>query len=105
MREGYSHECISAGWWPGSPGGLVAEPAFYAYAYPEPPGCPEASIGPRGAHYHNAMREWILPYETMREAGDPDAALLEFLGSTYGAAAELGGWDREALERRRSPHA
>jgi hypothetical protein len=99
MREGYSHECISAGWWPGSPGGPVAEPAFYAYAYPEPPGCPEAPIGPSAAHYHRGMREWILPYEAMRESADPDAALLEFLETTYAAAAELGGWDRQALER------
>ena len=98
-REGYSHECISAGWWPGTPEAPVAEPAFYAYAYPEPPGCPDASIGPRGAHYHHEMREWILPYRVVREAPDPDASLLEFLESTYVAAAALGEWDREALER------
>jgi hypothetical protein len=97
--EAYSHECISAGWWPGSPGSPVAEPAFYAYAYPEPPGSPEASIGPSGAHYHTGMREWILPYDVVRESADPDASLLEFLESTYAAAAGLGGWDRAALER------
>jgi hypothetical protein len=97
--EAYSHECMSAGWWPGTPGGPVAEPAFYAYAYPEPPGSPEASIGPRGAHYHTGVREWILPYDVVRESADPDASLLEFLESTYAAAAGLGGWDRAALER------
>jgi hypothetical protein len=99
MREGYSHECISAGWWPGTPGAPVAEAAFYAYAYPEPPGCPEASIGPSGAHYHQGMREWILPYRVVRESSDPDASLLEFLESTYAAAASLGEWDRATLER------
>jgi hypothetical protein len=96
--EGYSHECISAGWWPG--GGPVAEPSFYAYAYPEPPGCPEAAVRPAAAGYNLALREWVLPYEAVRTAPDPDAALLDFLQSTYEAAADLGGWDRAALERR-----
>ena len=96
-REAYSHECISAGWWPG--GGPVMEPAFYAYAYPEPAGCPEAPILPDAAGYHPQMREWIMPYEAVRTAADPDAALLAFLESTYGTAARLGGWDRAALER------
>jgi hypothetical protein len=96
-REAYSHECISAGWWPG--GGAVAEPAFYAYAYPEPPGCATAPVRPAAARYDSAMREWILPYEAVRTAPDPDAVLLEFLESTYVAAASLGGWDRAALER------
>ena len=95
--EGYSHECISAGWWPG--GGPLAEPAFYAYAYPEPPGCPEAEVRPAAAYYHPELHEWILPYDAVREAPDPDAALLDFLQSTYEAAANLGGWDRAALER------
>jgi hypothetical protein len=98
-REAYSHECISAGWWPGSPGSPVAEPAFYAYAYPEPPGCPEAVIRPDEGRYEMALREWVLPYEAVRTAPDPDAMLLEFLQSTYEAAATLGGWDRKALER------
>jgi hypothetical protein len=98
-REAYSHECISAGWWPGNVGGPVAEPAFYAYAYPEPAGCPDAAIRPREASYHPALHEWILPYDTVRRAADPDATLLEFLQSTYEAAATLGGWDRAALER------
>ena len=97
-REAYSHECISAGWWPGAPGGPVAEPAFYAYAYPEPAGCPEAPVRPAGAGYNPTLREWILPYEAVRSEPDPDAALREFLQSTYDAAARLGGWDK-ALER------
>ena len=98
--EGYSHECISAGWWPG--GGALAEPAFYAYAYPEPPGCPQAAVRPAAAYYHPELHEWILPYDAVRESPDPDATLLDFLQSTYEAAANLGGWDRAALERRDS---
>ncbi len=97
-REAYSHECISAGWWPG--GGTVTEPAFYAYAYPEPAGCPEAKIQPAAASYDSTLHEWILPYEAVRKATDPDAELLSFLESTYSAAANLGSWDRSALERR-----
>jgi hypothetical protein len=97
-REAYSHACISAGWWPGAPGGL-AEPAFYAYAYPEPPGCPEAVVRPPAARYDMGLREWILPYEALRTAADPDADLLGFLQSTYEAAATLAGWNRAALER------
>lgn len=95
--EGYSHECISAGWWPG--GGPISEPSFYAYAYPEPAGCPEATVRPAAARYDLTMREWVLPYEAVRTAPDPDAALLDFLQSTYEAAANLAGWDRAALER------
>ena len=98
-REAYSHECISVGWWPGTIGG-VAEPAFYAYAYPEPPGCAIATISPEGAYYHSQLREWILPYEVVRGAPDPDAALLAFCHSTYSVAADLAQWDRAALERR-----
>jgi hypothetical protein len=100
-REAYSHECISAGWWPGSVGGPVAEPAFYAYAYPEPAGYPDAAVGPAAATYHPVMREWILPYEAVRTARDADRALLEFLQTTYETAAERGGWDRGELERQR----
>ena len=96
-RDAYSHECISAGWWPG--GGPIPEPAFYAYAYPEPPGCPEATVRPAAARYDRTMREWILPYDAVRDAPDPDAALMEFLQSTYEAAAGLAAWDRAALER------
>jgi hypothetical protein len=99
MVEAYSRECISAGWWPGVAGGPVAEAAFYAYAYPEPAGCDVAPIKPEAARYHPVMREWILPYSAVREATDPDAALLDFLQSTYEAAADRGGWDRATLER------
>jgi hypothetical protein len=77
----------------------VAEAAFYAYAYPEPAGCPEAAVRPAAARYDLTLREWILPYEAVRTAPDPDAVLLDFLQSTYEAAADLGGWDRAALER------
>lgn len=101
-REAYSHECISAGWWPGAIGMPVEAPVFYAYAYPEPPGCPDAQIRPIGAHYHPVMRDWVLPYDVVREASDPDAALTAFLESTYEAAATLAGWDRTALERPRT---
>jgi uncharacterized protein DUF5996 len=97
-REAYSHACISAGWWPGTRGRL-AEPAFYAYAYPEPAGCPEAVVRPSAAYYHPELREWILPWDAVRTAPDRDAAVADFLQSTYEAAATLGGWDRAALER------
>lgn len=98
-REAYSHECISAGWWPGTVGSPVAEPAFYAYAYPEPAGCDVAPIKPATAYYHPTMREWILPYESVRTSPTPERDLKEFLESTYEAAADLGKWDRTALER------
>jgi hypothetical protein len=97
MVEAYSHECSSAGFWPG--GGAVAEPAFYAYAYPEPEGYAEFSVAPAGAFYSRELREFLLPYEVVRSSPSPDVALLEFLQSTYAAAADLGGWDRAALER------
>jgi hypothetical protein len=98
-REAYSHECISAGWWPGSIGSPVSEPAFYAYAYPEPPGCAESAIGPDGAAYNTAMHEWILPYEAVRRSTDPDTMVMKFLESTYAAAATRGSWNRAELER------
>jgi uncharacterized protein DUF5996 len=101
MREGYSHECISAGWWPGTAGGPVSEAAFYAYSYPEPPGYDAARVGPEGAYYDTQMREWILPYERVRAAADPERAVMEFLQSTYETAADLAKWDRAALERPR----
>jgi hypothetical protein len=97
--EAYSHECISAGWWPGMLGSPVAEPAFYAYSCPEPAGCDAALVRPAAAYYHPVMREWILPYESVRSSPDPEGALLEFLESTYEAAANLAKWDRKALER------
>jgi hypothetical protein len=98
MVEGYSHELSSCGFWPG--GGI--EGAFYAYAYPEPEGFADFPVGPNGAYYSAEYRQFLLPYETVRTAEDPDAALLTFLGSTYDAAAERGGWDRAALERDRT---
>ena len=100
-REAYSHACISAGWWPGTPGG-IAEPAFYAYAYPEPAGCPDALVRPQEARYDLGLREWVLPYEAVRRAADPDGTLLDFLQSTYEAAATLAGWNRAVLERQPS---
>lgn len=98
-RESYSHECMSVGWWPGMKGSPVPGAAFYAYAYPEPAGFSEAATRPRGAVYDTTLREWILPYDAVRSAPDPDAALLEFLQSTYENAARLAGWERAALER------
>jgi hypothetical protein len=97
MVEAYSHECASFGFWPG--GGAVMEPAFYAYAYPEPTGFAQRPILPAAARYDNDLREFILPYEAVRAAERPDDTLLEFLESTYVAAADLAGWDRAALER------
>jgi hypothetical protein len=97
MLDAYSHECSSAGFWPG--GGAVAEPVFYAYAYPEPGGYRDRRVEPTAAYYSREMGEFILPYDAVRAAPDPDVVLLEFLRSTYEAAAELGNWDRAALER------
>ncbi|HYE40814.1 MAG TPA: DUF5996 family protein [Ramlibacter sp.] len=97
MVEAYSHECSSAGFWPG--GGPADEAAFYAYAYPEPEGYAQHPVRPAAAHYHAQAREFILPYEAVRSADDPDAALLDFLQGTYEAAATLGHWDRANLER------
>jgi hypothetical protein len=95
-REAYSHEVSSAGFWPGSPG--IEYPAFYSYAYPEPPGFAAASVRPSQAFYSDALHEFILPYDVVRTSADPDVALMEFLMSTYDAAASLGKWDRAALE-------
>jgi hypothetical protein len=97
MVEAYSRECSSAGFWPG--GGPVDEAAFYAYAYPAPAGYASAAVRPAAASYHAQAGEFILPYEAVRTAPDPDAALLQFLESTYAAAASCGNWDRAALER------
>jgi Family of unknown function (DUF5996) len=98
-REAYSHECISAGWWPGNQGGPVPEPAFYAYAYGEPPGFAEARVRPDAAYYSPELKDFILPYEAVRTSSRPDEMLLEFLQTTYEAGADLGGWDRPGLER------
>ena len=97
MREAYSHEVSSAGFWPtGEPGGA----AFYSYAYPEPDGYAGAAVEPAGARYDAEQGEFVLPYEAVRMAPDPDAALRAFLETTYAAAADRAGWDRAALERR-----
>jgi hypothetical protein len=100
-REAYSHEVSSAGFWPG--GGPVAYAAFYSYAYPEPAGYAAAKVGPAQAFYSQDLREFILPYDAVRESPSPDDTLLEFLQTTYEAAADLGGWDRAALERPGAP--
>jgi hypothetical protein len=97
MLEAYSHECISAGWWPGGLG--IDAPAFYSYVYPEPDGFSEVAIRPATARYHPVLRDWILPYDAVRIAPDPDRELLDFLQSTYEAAATASRWDRAALER------
>ena len=96
MEEAYSHEVSSAGYFPA--GGT--EGAFDAYAYPEPEGFADYPVEPEAAHYDGQMAEFLLPYEAVRTAADPDAALLAFLQTTYAAAADLAGWDRAALERR-----
>lgn len=96
MWEAYSHEVSSAGYWPGPPG---EEGVFYSYAYPEPPGFRDTPIGPAGARWDNELGEFVLPYELVRGASDPDGVLLEFLQSTYEAAARSADWDRAALER------
>jgi hypothetical protein len=96
MWEAYSHEVSSAGYWPGPPG---EEGVLYAYAYPEPPGYRDAVITSDGARWDDDLGEFILPYELVRIAPDPDAVLLEFLQSTYEAAATTAVWDRAALER------
>jgi hypothetical protein len=96
-REAYSHEVSSCGFWPG--GGAVVEPVFYAYAYPAPEGFQDYPIQPKEAFYSSQMQEFILPYEAVRQADNPDEILLTFLQSTYEAAANLGNWDRAALER------
>ena len=95
-REAYSRECTSCGFWPGS--GAVAEPAFYAYSYPEPAGYGAYAVRPAEAYYSQEMREYILPYDAVRRAPDPDRMLRDFFQSTYEAGAELGGWDRAELE-------
>ncbi len=95
-REAYSHEVSSVGFWPG--GDVFPTPFFYSYAYPSPEGFSAASIGPEGAVWSDEMGEWILPYEAIRSAPDPDAALLTFAQDSYAAAADLAEWDRGSLE-------
>jgi hypothetical protein len=96
-RDAYSHEVISHGFWPGS--GPVLEPAFYAYAAPEPAGLKEARVQPDAAYYHRELNEFILPYEAVRQADSPDDVIRAFIDSTYDRAADLGKWDRGALDR------
>jgi hypothetical protein len=94
-REAYSHEVSSCGFWPGSE--HFQEPAFYSYAYPSPEGFEKAAV-PEGAYYHEGLREFVLPYNRVRTAADPDALILKFFQKCYEAAADLAQWDREALE-------
>jgi hypothetical protein len=96
-REAYSHEVISAGFWPG--GGEVKGPAFYAYAAPEPAGFSEQKVKPAAAFYHPQIKEFLLMYDDVRQADSPREALLDFLQSTYEAGANLAHWDRKELER------
>lgn len=96
-QEAYSHEVSSAGFWPGGGG---APPAFYSYAYPEPEGFSQAEVKPSSAFYDESLGEFLLPYAEVRKSADPAATLTRFLETTYEAAAELGGWDRRALETR-----
>ena len=96
VREAYSHEVSSAGFWPG--GGAIDYPAFYSYAYPAPAGFNVTKVRPDAAFFSEALGEFILPYDAVRTARDPEAALLDFLQSTYEAAADGAKWDRAALE-------
>ncbi len=97
MAEAYSHECSSCGFWPGNGG--FGYPAFYVYAYPEPAGYGDTHLRTAGASYNKDLGQFILPYDAVRQADDPDALLLGFLQETYAAAADLAQWDRQALER------
>jgi hypothetical protein len=96
-REGYSHEVISAGFWPGGMG--VDGAAFYAYAAPEPAGFSGTALRPSGGFYHPQLKEFLLMYDDVRRAASPRDAILDFMQATYAAGADLGGWDRAALER------
>ncbi|HXZ46727.1 MAG TPA: DUF5996 family protein [Pseudolabrys sp.] len=96
-QEAYSHEVSSAGFWPGG-GGPIDYAAFYSYAYPAPAGFAAAKVKPAQAIFSKELGEFLLPYDAVRTAGDPDGALMEFLQSTYNAAADLAKWDRNALE-------
>ncbi len=99
MNEAYSHECSSVGFWPGSGYGRAA---FYAYAYPEPDGFGAEPVAPRGAAYNTDVGQFLIDYEAVRAAASPDDALLDFMQSTYEAAANRAAWDRKALERSRT---
>lgn len=95
-REAYSQEVSSAGFWPGAGLGY---PAFYSYAYPTPEGFQDAEVKPEAAFFSEEMGEFVLPYDVVREAADPDAVLMQFLHSTYEAAATLADWDKDALRQ------
>ena len=95
-QEAYSHEVASFGFWPGSE--ALPEAAFYAYLYPEPAGYKNVEVKPKGAFYHQTLREFILPYDVVQKSTDPEETLLEFLNATYVAGATLAKWDRYALE-------
>ncbi|HYW62183.1 MAG TPA: DUF5996 family protein [Bradyrhizobium sp.] len=95
-REAYSHEVSSAGFWPG--GGGIDYPAFYSYAYPAPEGFRSKPVRPEAAFFSETLGEFILPYDAVRTSADPESTLLEFLQSTYEAAADCANWDRAALE-------
>jgi hypothetical protein len=95
-REAYSDEVSSAGFWPG--GGGTDFPAFYSYAYPTPTGFGDAPVAPGGAYFDQKLGEFLLPYDVVRRSADPEAALTDFLQSTYRAAADRGGWNRDALD-------
>ena len=96
-REAYSHEVSSAGFWPG--GGPIDYAAFYSYAYPTPAGFKSRPIEPAEAFFHEGLGEFLLPYDAVRKAADPDAMVTQFLQSTYAVAADTANWDRKALER------
>jgi hypothetical protein len=95
-RDAYSDECSSAGFWPGGQG--VDYPAYYSYAWPSPAGFASAAVRPQQAFWNEALGQFNLPYDAVCTAADPEAALMEFLTTTYAAAASLGKWDRAALE-------
>jgi len=101
VREAYSHEVSSCGFWPGNE--QLPQAVFYSYAYPEPQGFRAATVRPAGAAYNSSLGEFILPYDAVRHSASPEATLLEFLQSTYEAAADCGAWDRAALERSATP--
>ena len=99
MREAYSHELISHGFWPGS--APLLEPALYAYAVPQPDGFADARVRPDAAYYHRELGEFILPYDAVRRAASPEQAIREFVSSTYDAGVTLAHWDRAAVDRQR----
>jgi hypothetical protein len=101
MVEAYSHEVSSAGFWPG--GGGIDYPSFYSYAYPAPDGFKDSAVSPKGAFFSEALGEFLLPYDEVRNALDPEASLLSFLQSTYEAAADAAHWDRAGLEKNFNP--